>query len=444
MIWPLPLTPFEDYMLADDRPNYPMNGFIRLRFAGQIHRPNLDAAVSRAISRHPLLSAVVSRPGRRWIWMPANEPPTVCWLDGPPTEALPRLKPLNVRVEPGIRVVAVQGSAQTDIIVQSHHSCCDGVGLLRFIEDLLICYALRCGGGNDAMLPPIDPQQLRHRGTFGRTGGSLRFHLERDTHALRGACRFLRRRLEPLVADEGPEDLSRLPPSYPVSYTQRLEPEETARLLDATRASGVTLNDLLVREFFLALARRMETTGHRQRQWLRVYVPMNLRCAHHDRLPAANVMSMVFLDRRLRDTQQPRRLLASIHKEMALIKRLELGATFVFFIGLFQHLPGGLSRMCRKRRCMSTAGLTNLGPLFSRNPLTNAQGLLTAGDLVLREIDFLGCWRPLTPMTFAAFSYAGRLSLTIHYNPRAFSASEATAMLDDFIGGMRGYANDAE
>jgi len=58
--------------------------------------------------------------------------------------------------------------------------------------------------------------------------------------------------------------------------------------------------------------------------WLRFSVPINLREAKDRRLPAANVMSMVFLDRRRAQIADPDRLLASIHHDLELSRRLRL------------------------------------------------------------------------------------------------------------------------
>lgn len=65
MLFPLPLVPFESYMLADDRPAYPMNCFARIRFHGRLDRAALSSAMSVAVSRHPPLSAVVRRSGNQ-------------------------------------------------------------------------------------------------------------------------------------------------------------------------------------------------------------------------------------------------------------------------------------------------------------------------------------------------------------------------------------------
>ena len=55
MIFPLPLTPFEEYMLTDDRPGCPMTFLFRLRFSGRFRREAFASALRTAVSRHPLL-----------------------------------------------------------------------------------------------------------------------------------------------------------------------------------------------------------------------------------------------------------------------------------------------------------------------------------------------------------------------------------------------------
>ena len=44
-LFPLPLVPFEHYMLADDRADYPMTFFMRLHFRGRFDRGRLDNAL---------------------------------------------------------------------------------------------------------------------------------------------------------------------------------------------------------------------------------------------------------------------------------------------------------------------------------------------------------------------------------------------------------------
>jgi NRPS condensation-like uncharacterized protein len=430
MVLPLPLVPFERYMLADDRPAYPMNSFIRLRFSGRFDRTALETAMSVAVSRHPLLAAVACRLGRRWIWQPADYPPTIRWLDALPAESLPRLDPLDVRAMPGLRAAVCEGPGQTDITLQAHHACCDGVGILAFAEDLLGAYATARGTTPAMTLRPLAPEQLQGRGRLG----PWRFLRMCPNHlvGLLGARQFLMRRPEPLIPHRAQID-DGAPPDYPASLTRRLEEPQTAEVLASARALGVTLNDLLAREIFLSMARwRQPYVPDRRDKWLRLCVPINLRTTAHNRLPAANVASMVFLDRRPRDLKDAGQLLASIHDEMQLIKRLELGWTFVQSLGVCRRLPGGLERMCRTDRCMSTVVLSNLGTLFACCQQADERGLVRAADVVLREMDLLPPLRPLTCAAFTAWSYAGRLCFTLHYDPRVLTAGQAAELIDGF------------
>ncbi len=69
------LTPFEHYMLLDDRRSHPMTYMIRLEFSGRFHCDAFQAAVARAIQRHPLLrSHVVRMSVGGFRWVPAPDP----------------------------------------------------------------------------------------------------------------------------------------------------------------------------------------------------------------------------------------------------------------------------------------------------------------------------------------------------------------------------------
>jgi hypothetical protein len=305
------------------------------------------------------------------------------------------------------------------------------MGMMAFTEDLLASYAITRGAAPAGSLRPRQPAQLLRRERFGLTMTQLIRMLPKQLVGLLGTRQFLMRTPEPLVPHQPQPDQSPLPEGYPASWTRRLSESQTAGIQAAARTLGVTLNDLLLRALFLTLAQHGQWhTPGRRGTWLRVCVPVNLRTAAQDPLPAANVVSMVFLDRRPRDMEDPGRLLSSIHDEMQLIKRLQLGLTFVLSLGLCQWLPGGLSRMCKSNRCMATGVLTNMGVLFSRSPLADDRGRVTAADVVLRDIDMLMPVRPLTCATVAAWSYAGRLSLTLHYDPRAIAAREAMELID--------------
>src|SRR5687768_16170172 len=92
-VLPLPLAPFEEFMLVDDRPGYRMTVLVEQTFDGEIDRDAFEIGVTEASQRHPLLCAFVKR---RWFggwkWTSAGDArPTIDWaaLDQPinfPTE----------------------------------------------------------------------------------------------------------------------------------------------------------------------------------------------------------------------------------------------------------------------------------------------------------------------------------------------------------------------
>jgi NRPS condensation-like uncharacterized protein len=438
MSLPLPLVPFEEYMLVDDRPAYPTSFFVRGRFAGRFDRTALDAALSVAISRHPLLAAVAQRSGRRWVWQPVAGRPVVEWLDSLPAESLPRLEPLDVRAAPGIRVVAGERHGRTDIVLQVHHACCDGLGILRFIEDLLISYASACGATPKSALRRLQPERLRGRGKFGLTASKLPSLLRGQAVGLLGVRQFLMRRPEPLVPHVAQADDSPLPPDYPASQTRQLDRDESAGILPAARQLGVSANDLLLRDVFLALNDwRQRHAPDRCHGWVRLAVPVSLRTMADRRLPAANVVSMVFLDRTGPQMADSQHLLNSIHEEIELIKRLHLGLTFVLSLGVARWLPGGLHRMAYAGNCMSSSVLTNFGTVLDRCPLPYEDGRLVVGEAVLEGIDALPLLRPLTCASIGLLNYAGRLHVTVHYDPRVLVAADASELIDGFTARVR-------
>jgi NRPS condensation-like uncharacterized protein len=437
MVLPLPLAPFEHYMLADDRPAYPMNIVLRLRFSGRLDRTMLESALATALARHPLLTAVVRRCGRRWIWTAAERLAAIRWLDVPPAEALPELAPLDVRVAPGIQLSVCERPRQVDLVLQVHHACCDGLAVATFVEDLLTAYAIEHGAAT-ICLRPLQPEQLARRRRLGM--GVRRFGpgLPHPLAALRGAREFLGRASEPLVPHQTQATDGRPRTGYPAALTRRLDEVQTAHLLATAKALGVTLNDLLAREVFFSLVwwRQRHAPG-RTDGWLRLCLPISLRTPAHDRLPAANVVSMVFLDRRDADLRDAGRLLTSIHDQMQLIKRLGLAPTFVRSLGWRQWLPGSLERVCQTPRCLATAVFTNVGILFQRCPLADGQGRVTAGDLVLENMDWLAPLRPLTCAALAAWTYARRLRFTLHYDPHVLTAPQAGELIENLVARVR-------
>jgi hypothetical protein len=443
MVLPLPLTAFEEYMLVDSRPAYPMDGFLRLRFSGRFEGAALSAALAVATQRHPLLAAQVRR-GRwgRWEWYPAPDGPApIRWLAGPAGDAFPPVtRPIDLTAESGVRVVVVESTQQSDLVLHIHHACCDGLGAFQFATELLVAYAQAVGA---PLTRPWDPlpeiEKLRKRGTFGITPGKLLRLIPAQLMGLTDVGPFLRRVPVPLLPVKACPDDESLPAGYPAAVFRHLKDSELSRLRSTASQQGVTCNDLLLRDLFLTLdAWRQQQSTEPGSTWIRVSVPINLRKLCGLTVPAANVVSMVFLDRCSRELVSPAALLRGIHEEMDLIKRRHLALTFVLSLQVARRLPGGLARADRADRCSATTVLSNFGAPLAEAPFPQRDGLLEIAGLVLEKAEAMPPWRPYTSAVFVTINYGSRLAVGMHYDPRVLAASQAGALLDGFVERLRG------
>ena len=151
-----------------------------------------------------------------------------------------------------------------------------------------------------------------------------------------------------------------LPTGFPDVMVGSLVAEEVQKLSAAAANAKVTANDWLLRDFFMAMddfrARHQSTHSG---EWLRISVPMDLRHKPDMRMPAANVVSMVFIDRTGKQIAAAG-LLRGIHKEMDSIRRRKLGLIFVVSLWGLRLVPGGLAKGVNRNSCDATCVLSNL------------------------------------------------------------------------------------
>src|SRR5262249_43431185 len=145
------LAPFESYMLADDTADYPMVFHLRLSFRGLLDRVRFEAALREAAARHPLFQSVVRDVDGEACWVPAEQ--TTPQLDWAPLETpIDRHAGgrLDITQRIGLRAWVRCGRSETNVLLEFHHCCCDGVGAVRFIEDLLVAYRAATSAGATA------------------------------------------------------------------------------------------------------------------------------------------------------------------------------------------------------------------------------------------------------------------------------------------------------
>jgi hypothetical protein len=405
------------------------------------------AAVHDALGRHPLLCSLVqkrSRGGPVWVVAGHLRPAVRFGVLGEPIGA-----PLGTRIdledEPGLRVWAHAGREDdrdtVELTFQFHHACCDGGGSLRFIGDVLAAYGVRTAPPDRRpVLHACDPDHLPSRGRLPprpaaarrRAGGLVIslwesfFWLIRNPVALvpRGARR---------------ESAPALPASglfFDSAHWHTFDHAEARLIRRAAMRKGVTMNDLLLREMFQTLH---EWNAERERDFVRIALPVSTHVAAKGHSTAANGISYSFLTRRGRECVDPQPLMDGLLRENDAPTRRRRARAFLRILQMLEPIPGVLTLFMHSRRCFATAVFSNLGDIArhfgAEFPL--ADGRIVAGTLVLDEI--LG-FPPIRPRTRAAFMvgrYAGRCRVCVRCDPAAFGADDVRGLLASYVRRLR-------
>ena len=434
-LFPLPLAPFEQYMLTDDCAAYPADFFVRLRFAGRMDRPALEAAAAAAVQRHPLLRAVVRAKGKgRFEWVPADSPNLpITWHAGARPASSAADLHIDLYKQTGWHIHVVEQDDQAEMFCQFHHACCDGLGAMRFIEDVLAGY-------HNALSPPgagqglrrLDPGRLRHRGKLGMNPLRYLLRVHKELLGLLGSTEYFVHRPAPLAGSAPPPDSAA--GEFPAIVAHTFSAADTGNLRKVVAQIGGTVNDLLLRDLFLVISAWNVGRDPRLRnRFLRIMIPTNLRTAGDEATPAANVVSMVHLDRRPHGASSLRGLSRLARLEMRICKNWRLGLTTIHYMRLFRLFPGGLRRLIPTHRCLATTVLSNLGDITREMGLPRREGRLVAGNLTLEVIDAVPPIRTMTYATFAVIFYAGRLTIALHYDARRFTCADGADLLHCFV-----------
>jgi len=387
-----------------------------------------------------LRATVAVRGGRQLRWFSVDDPqPVICWESGPLGGPLPPAAHQDLRREIGVRFHIRTNGGASELTVQFHHACCDGMGGGQFIEDLLLSYAQACGDPPaQYKLAPLDSRKLQQRWRFGLTIPALLRMAPRQLMGALGGWRLITRSPEPLIPERRAPNRDRPSQGYPATLHHLFDEETTALARRTSQRLGATLNDLLARDLFLALARwrsrqNLDGDGH----WLRMAIPVNLRTPEDGLLPAANVIGNAFLDRRGPDFVDADRLLQGIHEEMGRVKRGRLGLAYIVLANVFRLLPGGLKRKLRADQCVMSCMLTNLGASFIRLPRLDDRGRGTAGNVALDDLDFVAPIRPYSCVTLGIATCARKLGITLHYDLRFLTERQAADLFETYVGQIR-------
>lgn len=427
----LPLTPFEELMLHQDSSAYPATCFLKLIFSGRLDRTAFDTAIQKTVRRHPLLHATVEKQ-KRCVWHIGEVATKIHWTDEQENVA-PDVDQIDLCTEQGIRFFIQLSEDSSEVLIQFHHACCDGIAIYQVVRDLLIEYAAKFSDDAKLRPPPLRHELLADRGA---TGLPLKARLKLAGQQLArvpAVCNFFRRTPATLTHSQPLPFEAPAPKPFPTLFSFHFDKSTSAELRSQLR-SGTTLNDLLTRDLFLALRDfRSAQKANDDSKWLRLMIPISLRRTEQFRASAANMIGAVFLDRRSIGMRNPDEMLRGIQREMDQIKRLKLGHLFNFALGAQRSLPGGLRSTARPSRCETSAVFTNIGRVLPGGPVSKIDGRWQCGNAVLMSTAAAAPITRNVSVSFSATWYANRLSLTLHADPRALSPQSAKSMLNLFV-----------
>jgi hypothetical protein len=449
-LFPMPLAAFEEYLLVDDQPDFPITFFIQLRLKGGLNLSALVDSIKEAARRHPLFCCRVERRRGRywWVWSPE----TVARIELNPDvwrAAKPWMQPINLFIETGVNAWAEITDTAAEITLQIHHACCDGIGASQFLEDISVCYARRTT--KEEPLPELRtlrPEGLLTRSDaaprrIGRLPGSLPRRL---AVMLRDSLNLLflgsKEALKAMPADDSRDDTEQFN-----LQSEYLERAATRRLRNAASRANVTLNDILVRDLMETLDEwNRESGGACPRKLICVLIPTSLRGPADDQLPAANVLGYLFLGRKRKEMLDSRRLLADIGEEMSEYVKAQHGWLFVQGLQSAQRIPYlvPLSSTMLSRRCMSTAVLSHMGNRLNSisSRLKTVGDVIHVGNMTLDEIRCVPPMRYGTHVTVGTYVFGSRLMVNLRCDPVTFGVGQTRQFLDRYIARLKRTAEE--
>jgi len=439
MLFPLRLTPFEEYMLLDDQPAYPMSCFFMIKLRGRFNVSVFESALQKTLANHPLLTSSVTETNGQFYWQNTEKMPAIVRLPLDEKRRFPASKGINLFREPSLKVTVCNANAdsaeveldgQTNIIFEVHHSASDAAGTARCIEDILCRYANQTTFAV-TQRDPVEPGLLVRRGAFGQKPGEILRTLPKQFWGLFRAWKFLMHRVMPLTSDIPNRTAPTPSAGYPAILHRDLTAAETQNVQQQAKRLKITINDLFLCSAFFAMKKWRHYVTDQKKGHLRIAVPINLRTSADDRMPAANIVSMVFLDRVPKQIQDRWAFYQGVYREMQHIKRCNLGWAFIHGLTVYCRIFGSFRKMIQQDRCWTTATVTNLGRLFTDIPLPTQEGRVQIDEsLELIGVETSPPVRPWTVLGISVLTYADCMTINLHYDSGILTDSDAQFILD--------------
>lgn len=436
-LFPLYLTPFEEYMLWDDRADYPMTFVVNMEFDGKLDRDAITNALPLALSRHPLLQANV-KPAKknRDCWVAAERPAVeISWgaIDEP--LELPRGEAIDLRQEVGLRVWIRAAEDRCVITTQFHHATCDGIGAYQMLGDWLWFYADLVGEPVESALPQFDPLQLRMRVKAAYNVERYRDQAGKITYDRYEATMMALQTMQSLAPVRSSKPDTAPEPLFPGLCDFEFDKLRYKNLRHVAEARGQTTNELLIQQLLVSLNTWSQIQGVRQRGQYCIMMPMDLRETHTQLSTAANLVTYALIRRRRSACDDSPAMIDSLAQELLKLKHTRHKTTFMYVLAFLVRCPTWLKRGFVSRRRVATAIVSNTGDPTKRFSVSfpSENGLLRAGNLLLTDINGVPPMRNGTRLTISIFTYRRVLKICLRCDPKYFTVANSREFLAHYV-----------
>ncbi|WP_404307376.1 chromosome condensation protein [Neorhodopirellula lusitana] len=431
---------FEDYMVWDDRSEYPMTFAVQMELSGDLNRDAFRAALAKTLLRHPLLQAIVG-PGKggRDCWIAAPDSQVEINWGCPDTAIdLPTGEAIDIRKQIGLRIWVRGDQEHSVVTMQFHHASCDGIGAYQFIGDWLWFYASEVGVPIDQPLPEFDAQALRARiknsyDVANYNDDSGKFD-GKPTRELGIKCLA---GVQPLAKPKPAEPKTgstqtATTGSFPGMCSFEFDAKTYRELRRVGEVRGQSTNELLIERLLVTLRNWNEDNGRLSRKDFCIMMPMDLREIQSRMATAANLVTYALIRRKPSQCVESESLNDSLREEMLSLKHTRQRTPFMNLVAFLRPYPAWLKRWIASRRCMATAIVSNTGDPTKRfiTPLPREKQLLRAGNLLMTDIYGVPPMRSGTRLTISIFTYRRVLKICLRCDPHHFNAAQTQSFAD--------------
>jgi hypothetical protein len=496
-IFPLPLTPFEEYMFLDANRGYPMVVPVTLVFKGDVNFELLSVAFDETVSREPLFHAVIQRDHRQLFWVDSGKTPRLEFV----TE-----NPIAPNCDRGIddfQNISIDKNNQSDadnqtgfycsftpsdggfvIRIRIHHSVSDGMAILLFIANWFAKYGELVNDidGLETCYP--DPVKIKERDNLliklpcqvSKLSSAISFYHSVWDWFTRSLCRI--RNWNPQLAAEHEHFLQNWNFDNFKTTTDQIQTDNnlTADNFRYNNSDGIAdsnsnsnskifwsrlPNDLsnaiqnklhevrlgwspfILAEYFKFIRSWMANTDvmppREKRNWIRILYPMNFRLSAHRGIPSSNILGFAFIDRRFDLDFCNDKFYYKMNEELKHITDWSMGSMFLTGLGLCRRIPFLLPRIMQPQRCLTTSIFTVIGNPCLFMPQKRFRKLRTVrvADLELCQIIGSPPIRPNTPVSFAMTKQHNEITFSNIIDINLFGVKNAALFHDLFIDQLR-------